>query len=145
MGEKKRNCSSSSNNKKKHNVEREGPKSRTRADATQSLIARKKASEVTQPTHLTWCNPTNNALLISFLLSSNAKVLLISTDWACKSAPKCAKTCTQCACVPTDLQVCMPPLVVGHDDKCFRNKKKYLCTGTSYNCYNNNNKKTCEF
>ncbi len=31
-------------------------------------------------------NPTNNALLINFLLSSDAEILLLSTDWAYKSA-----------------------------------------------------------
>ena len=36
-------------------------------------------------------NPTNNALLINLRLSSDAEILLISTDWARR-----AKTCTQC-------------------------------------------------
>ncbi len=41
------------------------------------------------------------------------KILSISTDWACKSAPKRAKTCVQCARTPTELPFCLPPLVVG--------------------------------
>ena len=36
-------------------------------------------------------DPTNNALLINFLLSSDAEILLISADWACKSAPNVQK------------------------------------------------------
>ncbi len=36
-------------------------------------------------------SPTNNALLINFLLSSDAEILLIITDWACKSAPNVQK------------------------------------------------------
>ncbi len=58
--------------------------------------------------------PTNNALLINFRPSSDTEILLLSIDWARKSAPKCAKTCVRCLCVPTKLPFCMPPLVVGH-------------------------------
>ena len=39
--------------------------------------------------------PTNNALLINFWLSSDAKFLLISQDSACESAPNMQKTCMQ--------------------------------------------------
>ncbi len=35
--------------------------------------------------------PTNSALVINFLLSSDAEISLISTDWACKSAPNVQK------------------------------------------------------
>ena len=36
-------------------------------------------------------HPTNNALLINFLLSSDAEILLISTDWAYESAQNVQK------------------------------------------------------
>ncbi len=39
--------------------------------------------------------PTNNALLINFRLGSDAEVLLMSTDWACKSASNVKK----CVCI----------------------------------------------
>ncbi len=38
-----------------------------------------------------WALPTNNALLIMFRLSSDAEILLKSTDWAYKSAPNVQK------------------------------------------------------
>ncbi len=57
--------------------------------------------------------PTNNAPLIGFRLSSDAEILLISSDWACKNRAKRAKTCMQYAYVPTELPFCVPPLVVG--------------------------------
>ena len=41
------------------------------------------------------------------------KILLISTDWACKSAPSTQKTCMQRVRIPTELPFCVPPLVVG--------------------------------
>ena len=53
--------------------------------------------------------PTNNALLINFRLSSDAEILLISTDRAYKSAPNMQK----CVCIPTELPFYIPPLVVG--------------------------------
>ncbi len=62
-------------------------------------------------------SPTNNALLINFLVSSDAETLLISTDRAYKSAPKRAKTCTQCVHILTELPFCMPPLVVGKEGR----------------------------
>ncbi len=46
--------------------------------------------------------------------------LLISTDRACKSAPKRAKTCTQRVHIPTELPFCMPPSVVGCPKRWFR-------------------------
>ncbi len=36
--------------------------------------------------------PTHNALLVNFRLSSDAEILLISTNWACKSAPNLQKS-----------------------------------------------------
>ena len=57
--------------------------------------------------------PTNNALLINFRLRSDAEILLPSTDGACKSAPKRAKTRMQRVLIPTELPFCIPPLVVG--------------------------------
>ena len=71
----------------------------------------------------THCSPTNNAPLINFFLSSDAKILLISTDWARKSAPKRAKMCMRRARVPTELPFCRPPLVVGRP---FKPRKKGL-------------------
>ena len=40
---------------------------------------------------LSICHPTNNALLINFRLSSDAEILLISTEWAHKSVPNAQK------------------------------------------------------
>ena len=40
-----------------------------------------------------WLCPTNNALLISFWLSSDAEMLLTSTDWGYKSAPNVHAMC----------------------------------------------------
>ena len=59
-------------------------------------------------------HPTNNTLLINFLLSSDAGTLSISTDWAYKSVPKHAGTCMQRVHVPTELPFCIPVLLVGH-------------------------------
>ncbi len=67
------------------------------------------------PSPLTNMNPTNNGPLINFLLSSDAKILLLSTDWAYKSAPKRVKTCVQCVHIPAELPLCIPPLVVGKE------------------------------
>ncbi len=58
--------------------------------------------------------PTNNALLINFGLSSDAEILLVSTDWAYKSAPNVQETCVQCVRIPTELPFCIPPSVVGY-------------------------------
>ena len=58
--------------------------------------------------------PTNNALLINFRLSSDAGILLTSTDWAHKFDGKRAKTCMHCVHIPTELPFCIPPLVVGY-------------------------------
>ncbi len=52
--------------------------------------------------------PTNNALLVNFFLSSDADVSLISTDWACKSAPNVQKrACNARACILTKPPLCM--------------------------------------
>ena len=65
--------------------------------------------------NLSNCNcPTNNALLTNFRLSSDAKFLFISTDWAFKSAPNVQKMYMQRVCIPTELPFCIPPLVVGY-------------------------------
>ncbi len=61
--------------------------------------------------------PTNNALLIIFLLSSEAETLLLSTDWAYQIGAKRAKTCTQRLHIPIELPFCMPHLAVGHEIK----------------------------
>ncbi len=59
--------------------------------------------------------PTNNALLINFLLSSDAEILLIITDWAYKSVPNVQKrVCNMYIYIPTELPFCIPPLVVGY-------------------------------
>ncbi len=44
-------------------------------------------------------SPTNNALLINFQLSSDAKILLLSTDWAYKSAPNATCMYSDRACI----------------------------------------------
>ena len=59
--------------------------------------------------------PTSNALLIDFRLSSDADVLSISTEWACKVSGKHAKTCVQRVRVPTELPCCIALLLVGLD------------------------------
>ena len=53
-------------------------------------------------------HPTNNALLINFRLSSDAGILLLSTDRACKLAPNVQKTLVQRVRIPTELPFCMP-------------------------------------
>ncbi len=58
-------------------------------------------------------SPTNNRPLINFLLSSDAEILLTSTDWACKSAPNVQKRACNVQRIPTELPFCKPPLVVG--------------------------------
>ena len=41
--------------------------------------------------HTRWVGPTNNTLLINFRLSSDAEILLMSTDWAYKSVANVQK------------------------------------------------------
>ncbi len=61
--------------------------------------------------------PTNNALLINFRLSSDAEILLLSTDLA--YIPNRCQTCKNvyAMCIdiyiPIDLSFCIPPLIVG--------------------------------
>ena len=75
---------------------------------------------------LFWCNkillslltlcacPTNNALLKkNFRPSSDAEILLMSTDWACKSAPNVQKCVRDVCAFRLSFHLCMPPLVVG--------------------------------
>ncbi len=57
--------------------------------------------------------PTNNTFLMNFWRSSNAEILLISTNWTYELVTKRAKTCVQCAYVPTELSFCIPTLLVG--------------------------------
>ena len=62
-------------------------------------------------------DPTNNALLVSFLLSSDAEILLLSTDGASKIGAKRANTRVQRVRVLTELPFCMSPLLVGEDKR----------------------------
>ncbi len=68
-------------------------------------------------------NPTNNALLINFLLSSDAEIFVtehrLSMQIRCQNVQK---TCVQRVHVPTERPFCTPPLVVGKDN--FAKKKK---------------------
>ena len=57
-----------------------------------------------------YTSPTNNKLRTNFLLSSDAEILLLSTDWAQQIVAKCAKACMQCVHIPTELPFCMPPI-----------------------------------
>ncbi len=74
----------------------------------------KNREKISNPCVANQQNPTNNALLIYFLLSSDAEILLISTDWAYKSVPNMQKrVCNVYTYIPTELPLCIPPLVVG--------------------------------
>ena len=63
---------------------------------------------------LPWFYPTINELLINFRLSSDAEILLISTDSALQIGAKRAKACMQCVYISSELPFCMPSLVVGY-------------------------------
>ncbi len=56
----------------------------------------------------------NHALLVKFRLSSDAEILLLSTETSIQVGAKLAKTCMNCVHIPTELPFCAPPLVVGH-------------------------------
>ncbi len=58
--------------------------------------------------------PTNSELLINCRLSSNAEILIVSTDWAYKSGPNVQKRVCKVYHIPTELPFCIPQLVVGY-------------------------------
>ncbi len=81
-------------------------------------------------------DPTDNALVINFRVSSDAEITLINTGRAHKIG---AKTCKNVACnvyrIPTDVPFCMPPLVVGGGSDSARKEKKNNQLSKSYsNC-----------
>ena len=57
--------------------------------------------------------PTDNSLLISFRLSSDAKKLFNKHWLSIKIGARRAKTCMRCVPILTELPFCIPPLVVG--------------------------------
>ncbi len=76
-------------------------------------------AELAHPEHACDRCPTNsNALLANFALSSNEETFAINKHrlsmlQTCARHEKKKKTCMQCLCVPTELPICTPLLVVG--------------------------------
>ncbi len=63
--------------------------------------------------HVRGHHPTNNATLINFRLSSDAKNFVNKHRLSIQIGARRAKTCVQCVHIPTELPLCIPPLVVG--------------------------------
>ena len=77
------------------------------------LLKNEEVGTVVQSAFNIYCMyPTNNALLINFRLSFDAEILLIKHRLSIQIGAKRAKTCMRCVYVPTELQFCIPPLVV---------------------------------
>ena len=68
-------------------------------------------------------SPTNNALLIIFLLSSVAEIFVTNPRLSMQVGTKCEKTCVQHVHVLTELPFCMPPLLVGKGRERERERK----------------------
>ena len=57
--------------------------------------------------------PTNNALLINFRLGSDAEIFVYNHRLSMQTGAKHAKTCMERVRIPTELQFCVPSVMVG--------------------------------
>ena len=77
------------------------------------IICRYGTDSPSQPAQQQPC-PTNNALSINFLLSSDAEIFVTNHRLGIQVGTKtCKKTCAQRVRISTELPFCMPPLLVG--------------------------------
>ncbi len=62
-------------------------------------------------------DPTNNALLMNFLLSSDAEIFVNKHRLSMQICTKRAKMCMQCVFIATELSFCIASLVVGEEEE----------------------------